>query len=142
MASTRPTQPIRRFASFTPQHSWNNTTAGAGVHLGALRYAFTVLPCVRYIECRSNSEAAACASFGLSRIVTRVRPAMLAVIPVNISQRLCILFRSCQPEEMMRSASEYSYTKIKFVISGCGANLELVPEHSHHRDGGLSVAVF
>lgn len=67
---------------------------------------------------------------------------MLAVIPVNISQRLCILFRSCQPEEMMRGASEYSYMKIKFVIPGRGANLELVPERSHHRDGGPSVAVF
>jgi hypothetical protein len=67
---------------------------------------------------------------------------MLAVISVNISRRLCILVRSCQSGEMMCVALEYSYMKIKFVIPGRGANLELVPERSHHRDGGPSVAVF
>jgi len=67
---------------------------------------------------------------------------MLAVIPVTISRRLCILVPSCQPEEMTRGAPEYSYMKIDFVFPGRGANLELVPERSRHRDGGLSVAVF
>ena len=67
---------------------------------------------------------------------------MLAVISVNISRRLCILVRSCQPEEMTRGAPEYSYMKIKFIIPGRGANLELVYERSHHRDSGPSVAVF
>ena len=42
----------------------------------------------------------------------------------------------------MRGAPEYSYMKIKFIIPGRGGNLELVPERSHHRGGGPSVAVF